>query len=803
MADSVESKDLTVELMHLKYIELLEKRINQLDVLVNKPADVIPKSRNESATAGSGENDKAKTDESKEEAPKLPSRYRNILRKWDKTSGDYKEEVVEAGRFDKPTRKEFAYSFRRTYNPEKGDKDAFSDIEIEDDKLIELLKKVIGKYPGLNYDTDMLTMTSPFPAIIHHWNKLRNRVQQSPEEQVCKDLSNLMNRVKNSRELEAYFKIRDSSSDTKVVTFDTLWTAFAPGKLIVTRPFMADVPQITMVQDSPMPWTRNFQSTRPLSMWAWTWDWDGRQLLKVEHEFQIEWFRGTRKVTELSEVPLEMYDKAEELKEKVRERSRKFFKYTKGVQSNSNTEAELDQVLYYDNLGWADERKTLAEDDGNTNPDNYNDIDGHVDDEDSAGNLVTIKGDFISDAAEYSANSSYKNFPIGPVGRHIYVQETQLAPDEGIEFRELVDKIHEEDPKFEKPLDPNNDNFLVTPPRLLGYATRQRIWGQICLDWAEPKKKADQQVFLEKLQLNSRDKNMILSLVVAHMKTKEKKVKDIVENKGKGLVLLLHGPPGVGKTLTAETVAKATGRPLFVVSVAEIGLDASRAERKLEKVFALATKWQAVLLVDEADVFLETRSKNSPASRNALVSVLLRVLEYYEGIIIMTTNRIRAIDVAVISRIHLAVRYDDLSSEQRASIFAYYLDQLQDEVPTLITEQDREEIDDFIEVHGDTYLFNGRQIRNVVQAAHAYAAHGFSEEQLIKMTGDEEPLGERRAERRGRRSRARVQAARRSDGRMTQSHLKAVCDMTRSFQEQLKEESNSQRSENEALRGSK
>lgn len=168
---------------------------------------------------------------------------------------------------------------------------------------------------------------------------------------------------------------------------------------------------------------------------------------------------------------------------------------------------------------------------------------------------------------------------------------------------------------------------------------------------------------------------------------------------------MLHGPPGVSKTPTDETVAKATGRPLFVVSVAEIGFDASRAERKLEKLFALAMKWQIVFLVDETDVFLETRSKNSPASRNALVSVLLRVLDYYEGIIIMTTNRIKAIDVAVISRIHLAVRYDDINSGQRASIFTCYHDQLQDEVPTLLTEQDREEIDDFIDVHGDTYFF--------------------------------------------------------------------------------------------------
>lgn len=157
-----QTEERTVEVMHLKYIELLEKRINQLEVLVNKSGDEKGKSTAGSATAASGESSKPKADQPKS------SRYRNILRRWDKTTGDYKEEVVEASRFDKPPRKEFAYSFRRTYDPETGEKDAYSDIEIMDDKLIELLKEVIGKYPGMNYDTDMLTMGSPFPAIIHH-----------------------------------------------------------------------------------------------------------------------------------------------------------------------------------------------------------------------------------------------------------------------------------------------------------------------------------------------------------------------------------------------------------------------------------------------------------------------------------------------------------------------------------------------------------------------------------------------------------------------------------------------------------
>jgi MoxR-like ATPase len=43
-------------------------------------------------------------------------------------------------------------------------------------------------------------------------------------------------------------------------------------------------------------------------------------------------------------------------------------------------------------------------------------------------------------------------------------------------------------------------------------------------------------------------------------------VPDIVRGKGKGLIILLHGAPGTGKTSTAETIAEATGRPLLLVT---------------------------------------------------------------------------------------------------------------------------------------------------------------------------------------------------------------------------------------------
>ena len=59
----------------------------------------------------------------------------------------------------------------------------------------------------------------------------------------------------------------------------------------------------------------------------------------------------------------------------------------------------------------------------------------------------------------------------------------------------------------------------------------------------------------------------------------------------------MTGPPGVGKTLTAETVALATGKPLLPISVAEISIEPDKAEKNLVEIFADAGRWEAVLLM--------------------------------------------------------------------------------------------------------------------------------------------------------------------------------------------------------------
>lgn len=276
---------------------------------------------------------------------------------------------------------------------------------------------------------------------------------------------------------------------------------------------------------------------------------------------------------------------------------------------------------------------------------------------------------------------------------------------------------------------------MMCPPRVLGYALKDKIWAQFQVTGLEPDTgEADERrtYFHKQLQLKDEYKELLLAFVNNHETSRNRqrpndadpkdnipKSLDVIQGKGKGLAILLHGPPGVGKTLTAETIALATGRPLLVVSVAEIGTDATRAEARLNTVLANATRWRAVLLVDEADVFLEERARNDSADRNALVSVLLRCLEYYEGIIILTTNRINSIDIAVQSRMHMAIQYTDLKGEQKLGIYKSLLAKVPDSRIGGTRAALYKGIADGLCGRGDT--MNGRQIRNIVTNALALA----------------------------------------------------------------------------------
>ncbi|KAI1877844.1 uncharacterized protein JN550_000026 [Neoarthrinium moseri] len=229
---------------------------------------------------------------------------------------------------------------------------------------------------------------------------------------------------------------------------------------------------------------------------------------------------------------------------------------------------------------------------------------------------------------------------------------------------------------------------------------------------------------------------------------------DFVKGKGQGLVLLLHGKPGVGKTCTAECIAAFTRRPLMVLTSSDIGTDPVRVEANLTKNFKLAKSWGAVLLIDEADVFMEQRTSDN-LIRNSLVAAFLRALEYYNGILFLTTNRVGTFDDAFISRVHLQLYYSDFDDNQRQKIWKTFMDRLDRERRSSIrlTIAAKEYIES---VKVKAVKWNGREIRNAFQTAVA----------LAEYDGEKDEDG-------------RI--------RVTDAHFKPILEMSQSFKKYLEE----------------
>ncbi|WP_455366907.1 AAA family ATPase [Kaarinaea lacus] len=142
---------------------------------------------------------------------------------------------------------------------------------------------------------------------------------------------------------------------------------------------------------------------------------------------------------------------------------------------------------------------------------------------------------------------------------------------------------------------------------------------------------------------------------------------DIVQGKSGGTTVLCAGPAGVGKTLTAEVYSEIIKRPLYRVHSGQLGLNVAEMEVALKETLTRAQRWGAIMLIDEADVYIKRRDDNIAA--NAVVGVFLRVLEYFNGLLFLTTNRVDDIDEAIVSRCIAMIKYHQPGSEDRRKIW--------------------------------------------------------------------------------------------------------------------------------------
>lgn len=235
-----------------------------------------------------------------------------------------------------------------------------------------------------------------------------------------------------------------------------------------------------------------------------------------------------------------------------------------------------------------------------------------------------------------------------------------------------------------------------TYPYVFGFSLSSKQWGRFSLDGvSEIQFRTDA---FEKLVLPQEDKELVKAIV----QEDGGDFSDLIDGKGGGSIFLLHGPPGQGKTLTAEAIAEELKRPLYSISVGELGTSPDSLEDTLREILDVATVWNSVLLLDEADIFLEERDEKDIV-RNAMVGVFLRLLEYHQGVLFLTTNRVKNIDQAFYSRISIGLRFGDATLDKRKSIWT-----------NLTTSAGVMGLDlDALAEHE----LNGRQIKNVIKLA--------------------------------------------------------------------------------------
>ncbi|KAI8996656.1 P-loop containing nucleoside triphosphate hydrolase protein [Trametes punicea] len=395
----------------------------------------------------------------------------------------------------------------------------------------------------------------------------------------------------------------------------------------------------------------------------------GKSYGRIQTRIVIGHFSGTVKISSLDVYPLEYHPDAARLRSLLVERGRKWLSL-RGIHH-----MQYDGVAVY----------ALAHN-GRKIPSKH----------DVKSRIVVDRGSFRRWNPRYDMPVAQTQNVVHPVSAG-----NLSGQDDGLLTLRVRPSSHAIEQQF------TEEELIMTPPVVYGFSLADKMWFEFNVRIIQPINWSDEA--FENLVLPPDRKALLQSLVEAY--SDDHIFDDFVYNKGRGLVVNLFGSPGVGKTLSAEATSEHVRRPLYVVGAGELGTTAAVLDTALNRVFDLATRWKAIVLIDEADVFLEQRSLYD-IERNAMVAVFLRHIEYYRGILFLTTNRVRVFDEAFLSRIHVALHFQDLTKEARRQVWTAFLRKIgveaQDFGEDLINKLAEREV-------------NGRQIKNAVRTASSLA----------------------------------------------------------------------------------
>lgn len=467
--------------------------------------------------------------------------------------------------------------------------------------------------------------------------------------------------------------------ENKSITFDLMWALLKPNTVMYTTCAGSNEPRAFRLDYAQQ--NCSFMRGKWWSVEGRYLEYDGKEDKDSRQSGGFGWgsvnvdidqFRGARKIQGLACYPLSYRKDHEEMKAKLVERGKKFvslrgmqykahngFAFTKKKRQYLKVHVKgrimIDPVTFRRInpnyvISSVKSRNSDLEDDENAN---YFTLEDEEEDEDEADDEGEGEGeDACSDCCcdedkpgeeddEEEKERKAMRYVKDDKGEWQIVtkgeeEEKTMKVDQFEKNVDDEDKVVDSEPELE------DADYMIASPVVLGWAFTEKLWLEFPVSTVEEIKWNDKA--FDSLVLPEDQKAIVRALVESHTaNTDSDTIDDIIAGKGRGLVSVLHGPPGVGKTLTAEGISELLHKPLYCVSSGELGTTPAQLEHELQKILDIAHSWGAVLLIDEADVYMEKRTF-ADMHRNALVSIFLRLLEYFQGILFLTTNRVETFD---------------------------------------------------------------------------------------------------------------------------------------------------------------
>ncbi|KAJ4987052.1 AAA family ATPase [Stagonosporopsis vannaccii] len=676
--------------------------------------------------------------------PKAPAKknaheFKRVDQVWDTKLRDYK--LVESTA-DQKDEFECVFTVRRRFNWEGKLRETLVDIKSK--ALRGVLQVVLKECKCVSLVEDIPEID---PHILYHYyNEIKTYMKKTLKPKLkrakkSKDRKQLAQEIAQCKLLLGYID-EDYAATRKAlkpllkagtITYELCWALFKPNTIVYTPTYgNKEDPRCFRVEQcfEYESWLSGAKSCCIDGKYL---EYDGQVFGLGDHQAEIKSFKGHKKITSLPAYPLRYHKDPKGIRKLLIERGKKFialqgmnYRLQKGIayQKVKNTIAKynisgrvmVDPAIFrriQPNYPLSFIKpEELNREDEEAEQEMSDDCCGESDDDGELSESEKPEKDPMR--VVMWKDSKGKKHPIA-------VSQSTIDAENGVGSNETTKLEMDEDGNMANHIF-TEEELIIASPVVLGFAFSEKLWLEFSLSGIE-EIQWNAEAF-NSLVLPDKIKSNLKGLVSSHRFNAARTIDDVIQGKGKGLNVVLHGPPGVGKTLTGESIAEYLKCPLYAVSAGELGTNSGSLERDLNRIMDITHSWGAILLLDEADVFLEARQPHD-IHRNSLVSVFLRLTEYYQGILFLTTNRVETFDEAFQSRIHMGIRYENLKPAARKKIWQHHVGKVE---KMAVEEQDGDKRQEKMKPFTDEDFnelskrnMNGRQIKNTVKTGQSIA----------------------------------------------------------------------------------